>query len=384
MAQRLSKKNVVWHVEVEIEASSEETGFPAEALKDQQRQNFWRSALGWTVVSGFNDRIDFDRGGVKAATINPGHYATSFLYAAAVVAALEAADATPVWACAYNSASHVFTISTAAHSFTLLFSTGANVATGRSAHRDLSFAQADLASIANARTGSATTYQSRHRLRLVVPAEARPDGITVAAVCEHNFSTTPTTHNVRLRMFSDSGYSSNVFDEDFSTVNPDDPEGLRRFYLADANVDYIELLIEDQANPDGYAELGVLWLSSYIEFEDRLDRALTDDPEDFSRIEQGPDGTVYVDFGRNRSRLGLVWRPLADDQLESMRDFLRDLAAGEAWLLDLDSDTPGTGAPGDILMAYYGAFFSRPKTLHLSKTPTAEVAVITFEFVVYL
>ncbi len=380
MAQRLAKKNAIFDEEVELEASSEEVGFPVTALKDQQRQDFWRSALGWTVVSGFNDRIDFDRGGVKVATITAGHYATPGLYAAAIVVALEAADATPDWSFSYNPASAVFTIATLAHSFTLLFSTGANVATGRSAHRDMSFAQADLASIANSRTGSNTAYQSRHRIRATVPTDARPDGITVGGVLEHNFSTNPATHKVRLRMFSDSAYTTLVADDDFNTVNPDDTEGLRRLYVTDANVDYVELLIEDQANADGYAELGVLWLSAFIEFNDRLDRALTDDPEDFSRIEQGPDGTVYVDFGRNRSRLGLVWRPLADDDLEAMRDFLRDLAAGEAWLLDLDSD-----AAGDVgFLAFYGAFFARPKSLHLSKTPAAEVAVITFEFVVYL
>lgn len=383
MAQRLSKKNTVFHELVELEASSEETGFPVTALKDQQRQDFWRSALGWTVVDGFNDRIDFDRGGVLVATITAGHYATPTLYAAAIVAALEAADPTPVWACSYNSTSAVFTISTTAHAFTLLFSSGANVATGRSAHRDMSFATADLASIGNARTGSNPAYQSRHRIRATIPSEARPDGITSAGVLEHNFSTNPQTHNVRLRMFSDAAFTALVFDEDFSSINPEDTEGLRRFYLVDEGVDYIELLIEDQANAEGYAELGVLWLSAYVEFNDRLDRAVTDDPEDFSRIEQGPDGTVYVDFGRNRSRLGLAWRPLADDDLDAMRDFLRDLAAGEAWILDLDSTTLG-GEDDPQLLAFYGAFFTRPKTVHLSKTPTAEVAVITFEFVVYL
>jgi hypothetical protein len=243
MAQRLSKKNAVFHEDVELEASSEEVGFPVTALKDQQRQNFWRSALGWTVVSGFNDRIDFDRGGVKVATITAGTYATPGLYAAAVVVALEAADATPAWGCSYNSASGAFTIFTLAHTFTLLFGTGANVSTGRSAHRDLSFATVDTSGIAITYTGSNISYQSRHRIRLTVPSTAKPDGITIAGVLEHNFSTNPQTHNVRLRMFSDSAFTALVFDEDFSSINADDTEGLRRMYMSDENVDYIELLM---------------------------------------------------------------------------------------------------------------------------------------------
>jgi hypothetical protein len=377
MPQRLSKKNAVLHEDTTLEASSEETGFPVEALQDQQRQDFWRSAQGWTIVTGWNDRIDFDRGGVKVATATSGHYATAGLYAAAWVAAFEAADSTPAWAVGYNSVTGIFTISTAAHSFSLLLSSGANVLT-RSGHLDLGLEDNVDTPPATSVVGVTAVYQSKHRIRLEVPAEARPDGITVVAVLEHNFSTDTQAHDIILRQFSDSGYSVFVGSTDLTNVNPDDTLGVRRSYIEDENVSYLELEIADRSNPDGYGELGVLWLGSYVEFTDRLDRSVTDDPEDFSRIEQGPDGTVYVDFGRNRSRLGLQWRPLADDELDAMLDFLRDLSAGEAWLLDLDS------GEFESKLTFYGAFFQRPKKVHLSKTPTVEVAIVTFEFVVYL
>src|SRR5687768_8839367 len=92
-------------------ASSTDTAFAISWLLDQMRSRVWRSKSGWTIVAGFNDKIDFNRGGVKVATIAAGTYTTAALLAAAVVTALEAADATPAWACSYSGSTFKFTIS---------------------------------------------------------------------------------------------------------------------------------------------------------------------------------------------------------------------------------------------------------------------------------
>ena len=47
------------------------------------------------VITADNNKIDFNRGGVKSATIAVGTYATAALLAVAIVTALEAADAPP-------------------------------------------------------------------------------------------------------------------------------------------------------------------------------------------------------------------------------------------------------------------------------------------------
>src|SRR6185503_2128461 len=90
-----------------------------------------------------------------------GTYTTGSALATAIVAALEAEDATPVWACAYNPTTHTFTLS-ADLAHTLLWSTGANAT--KSIGRDLGFdTSADDAS-ATSHTADVASYQSRHAL----------------------------------------------------------------------------------------------------------------------------------------------------------------------------------------------------------------------------
>jgi hypothetical protein len=98
------------------------------------------------TISAANGKTDFDRGGVKVATIAAATYYSAAELAAAVVVALEAADATPVWACSVSATGRV-TVS-ADLAFVLLFSTGANAAA--SARDVLGFGAVDTASATSA------------------------------------------------------------------------------------------------------------------------------------------------------------------------------------------------------------------------------------------
>lgn len=344
---------------------------PVEGLLDQGRRNFWRTKRGWIVVAGLNDRIDFDRVGVKFATITPGHYETPAAACAAVVAALEASDSTPVWACSYNSTSHQFTISTTAHAFTLLGNSGANF--GRAFTIDMGYVPGV--------TGSATSHlainqshQSRHFL--VIDLGTPLPVITMAALAEHNIGLDGPI-SVRLKANATNVWTAPTVDMDMTNLI--DTVGDRvtpaRLYFSDPNLRWLLLEVSDTYNADGFLELGVLWLSEYLQMVDLLERTVVNQPEDFTRVEHGPDGVLYVDFGRHRDRLTLIWRPVAGDDLDALRAFLAALKVGQAWILDLD--TSRTATP---LMVYYGSFLQRPNDSGI----THEVAVITFEFVVAL
>jgi hypothetical protein len=125
-----------------------------------------------TISAGVNDKIDFNRGGVKVATIAAATYYSAALLAAAVVTALEAADATPVWACSVSATGRV-TISAGATSFTLLFSTGANAAT--SARHVLGFGVVDTASATSA------TGQYQHQNGWYAPEPVVDDTLDLPA-----------------------------------------------------------------------------------------------------------------------------------------------------------------------------------------------------------
>lgn len=142
--------------------SSEELGMPRAALLRPGLTDILRWKPGWDVRAGENDRIDFDRGGVKVATIVAGNYATPALYAAAIVSALNTADAGQGWACSQSATTHKFTIS-ATPAFALKFATGANLA--RSAHPDLGYASTDKAS-ATSHLAEKAALQSRRTVNL--------------------------------------------------------------------------------------------------------------------------------------------------------------------------------------------------------------------------
>jgi hypothetical protein len=114
------------------------------AGQGDRRRSGGAAKLGWNIVAGKNDKIDFNRGGVKVATITAGSYTTGAALAAAVVTAMTAADGGATWTCSY--AANTFTVG-ANLAFVLLFGSGTNLAT--SAAKELGFAVSD--------TGSATS-----------------------------------------------------------------------------------------------------------------------------------------------------------------------------------------------------------------------------------
>ena len=85
----------------------------------------YQVGYGFTIVSGYNDKLDFNDGAVKAATIAAGVYTGESL-ATAIAAALNALSSG--WTCTFSRATLLFTISRAG-SFGLTFDGGANSAT---------------------------------------------------------------------------------------------------------------------------------------------------------------------------------------------------------------------------------------------------------------
>ncbi|MHA2265340.1 MAG: hypothetical protein ACXAEN_23365, partial [Candidatus Thorarchaeota archaeon] len=75
--------------------SSENAAFPRAWLKDPLRSKVWKSKTGWTVVTGYNDKINLTEGtsspSTALATVAAGTYATGALMANALSSALNAA-----------------------------------------------------------------------------------------------------------------------------------------------------------------------------------------------------------------------------------------------------------------------------------------------------
>jgi hypothetical protein len=240
---------------------SEVTSLPRGFLLDPAPTAVWRSATGW-VIDARNNKIDFNRGGVLVATVASGTYATAAALAAAIVTALEAADATPAWACTYDSGTKKFTISTTAHSFTLLFFSGTNWP--NSIATSIGFTEADTSS-ATSHTAPNVSYQSTHCMNLdALSAQA----VTVGIALNHNCGSGGTitlqgsdTDNASI------GYRAISPSIDFTQVlaAAGGSTSRRIAFFASQSYRYWRLLIEDGTNTAGYNEVGIWFPGTYFQ-----------------------------------------------------------------------------------------------------------------------
>lgn len=324
--------------------SSESAGHPVEALEDQQRGYFWRTATGWTITE-HNRYIDFNRGGVKVATVANGTYATGSSLMTAIIAALEAADPTPVWAGDYNvTQPNKFTIS-AGTTYSLLWSSGANAY--RSIGPSLGWERADLSGTTQY-TSTNVNYQSAHFLVITLTADQVSAGVTGAAVINHNIqSNFGTTH--KLQSSATNVWSSPTTQVTFAIGALD-----ARGYFSDPGHTYYRLVIEDGENSAGYYQLGVLMLGEYYVTPYCTSDNRSDGYDDFSAQNLAINGANFANFRDKRftyqfeiaevPESGLVFHGLRQNVLD-------EISTGENVMLDLDP-TSVSGIPAQYTFLY--------------------------------
>lgn len=291
-----------------LSASSTDSAYPLAWIRDQMRSRAWRSASGWTIVAGWNDRIDFTRSGAKVATVTPGTYATAALLAAAVVAALEAADATPVWACTY--ASGTFTLSSDI-AFTTQWATGPNAA--RSIGPDLGFAVADGGS-GTSHVGGTSVYQSRHYIGVDFVTAKTATGCGVA-------NCGGATATVKISGSATSVLAALAATQ--TTVSGADSAGLA--YFASASARYWALLIDDRGNQNGYTECGVLTIGEYVELARIMLPGYERGREEISTVSVADSGAHFSYRRARRRRYAVAFSKMSTadrDAFEALADLV--------------------------------------------------------------
>jgi hypothetical protein len=331
---RLMVTNRIQATATLLSASSSATGAPVSRLKDQLRSKTWRSATGWVVVAGVNDKIDFNRGGVKVATIASATYATGAAKAAAIVTALEAADATPVWACAYDAGTKKFTISSDL-AFTLLFASGANLAT--SVHVDLGFATADTTS-AITHTADSVAYQSRHAITADLGAAA---SVNAAIVINHNAGAGGTfTFQADVASLAAVGYGD-AATPDFSQALAGDTN-IRIAFFSDPNRRYLRLLINDVQNVLGYGEVGVWFAGPYTQPTVSYSIGFTKIWEELSEVTVAISGAHFQDEKARRPSWGLAWSEVGESDRAALAAAFALVPKGRCFFLSFDAVTTPT------------------------------------------
>lgn len=324
---RLNVTNRVAAATSALSASGAQAAAPVAWLKDQLRSKTWRSPLGWTIVAGFNDKIDFNRGGVKAATVTPGTYATGAALATAIVNALEASDATPVWACTYSTSTFKFTVSSDL-SFTLLWGSGTN--TGTACHKELGFAVSDTGS-ATSQIGANAVYQSRHWLKADFASAL---SVQVGIVVNHNAGT--------AGIFTLQGNASDAWTS--PTVNQalSGDASIRIAFISTQTLRYWRLVIDDCGNVLGYSEVGVWHVGPYTQPSVTYIVGFTKRWDELSEVSITPSGAHWQDERPRRPVWSIQWNEIPEADRAALAAAFALVPKGRCFFFSFDAVTTPT------------------------------------------
>jgi hypothetical protein len=322
--------------------SSEAVGFPVEALQDQQRTYPWRTATGWTITD-HNNRIDFNRGGVKVATVANGTYSTGASLATAITAALEAADATPVWATDYNvTSANKFTVN-AGTTYSMLWQSGANAY--RSIGRSLGFVVTSDDTGLTQYTADGVSYQSTHHLVVTLTTDQVNTGINSAAVIARNCSTACV---INLQSSPTNVWTAPTTQATFGGVGPLDA---RKYFTSTDQ--YYRLSVDDVSNTTGYFQIGILYITAYLQMDYCFSDNMSDHPADFSNINVSIGGAHFTNYRSRQKRRSLEASEIPDVSAASYRTFFLNTNIGQNFFIDLEPDSAaGLGILGEFFYCY--------------------------------
>lgn len=311
-----------------ISADSAASGLPVRYLNDQLPSKPWRSRTGWTIVTGWNDSLDFDSGGGEIeAVIAAGTYETPALMAGAIQAALEAADSTPVWDVNYQTPVIRFTIA-ADVPFDLLAATGTNIATG--IWTDIGYDAVDQTGFSNY-VGDFEVLQSRHYISCDFQSA---QAMTTAILLEDNVS---AGGSVTVQ-FSATSILDALTAPD-ATQALTDRGDLWHAYFNSQSFQYVVFVIEDILNATAYAEAAIAFLGTYRSPKG-YSAVFSDDGEDLSQIVLATEGAKHGDQRPEARMWNLGWRALTTTQKNVLEDFRSDTPKGKCFFFDFDSGTP--------------------------------------------
>lgn len=353
-------------------SSSEDSAATIYSMLDPQPTRKWRSATvagQWVVVVGFRDKLDVKVIGVaRVATLTGGVYTTPDAYAAMVIAALEAADATPIWTVTYSSVTSKFTIGTGGVSFELNVTAGPNLA--RSAYADLGFTTSRVNVGGSTEVGDAAVYhQSGHWLAWDL---GTAQAFTAAALYAHNLGSTGTV----TFYASDTSGIWNVADRDFTQVLTGDALANKRIaFFTQQSYRYVGFVIDEEANADGWVEIGHAQVSDDWQPGRSYRYGMTQQPQFLSNLIRTVEGGKFRGARRMPLGLDLTFSRLSRADFDIFIELLRETQDEHVYLALDPLSFPGS-------RTYYGMIGSVdgiPETVGDGTPPDRYTISFTFE-----
>lgn len=327
---RLLWQNFMFLSNTIVTASSQDSALVAEFLREPLRSKVWRSKTGWTVVAGWNNKLDVRENVTdRVATITAGTYATGDLMAAAVQTALNAMGGTNTYTCTYSAVTFKFTIAraTGADSVTLKFATGANIAT--QAALDLAYTATDH-SAATTYASDGTAYQSRHYITIDLGSALEVKAAVLMSTMNVSASATVTVQS------SASGVSA-------SLTAPTVTQALtgstscRLSSFSGQTRRYWALVINDVTNTSGYAELGLFYLGSYFQPSYGMTPDMEFGRQELSNVAVADQGAQWVDVKASRKTFPHKYTAQTSTQKDNWDTIADYLKSGRSFIYIIDS-----------------------------------------------
>lgn len=316
--------------------SSEDAAAPHTNAIDQLRSTKWKSALGWTIVAGFNDKLDYlDVLTTRVATITPGTYETAAAMALEVETAINA-DATIFVVVTYDDVGiDKFTINRVlgAPVFSLLHNTGANAATSISA--DLGFDVSSDDTGDRVYTSDEASYQSRHFITIKLPASA---AVKFGAVLDHNLDASSGV--VTLLGNSSDSWTSPGTTQVLSSIN--DEVTTRHLFFAEQTYQWWRFLFDDVQNPIGFLEVGLLHFSDY--FQPTVAHAVDQqvDREELTDIQEADQGAGFQNLKAKAEIWALTFLGMTQNDVDSFETMQNNRRIGRPLFFFFDPQNDDT------------------------------------------
>lgn len=322
---RIAWENLLQKGTATLAVSSENTAAPGRWLADQLRSKMWRSKVGWNIVTGFNDYIDFNNGTDRNALLTAGNYATGDLFAAQIQTAMAAAYGTGTWTVTYSSSTHKFTITHSATAFSLEFATGTNAT--RTACKELGFTNADVVS-ALSQVSTNAVYCSRE---YIVADLTTASAVSACYLIDENLTSSAV---VKVQ---GSATTLDATGADTSpTVNQTlsgDP--LLKFF-ATQTYRYWRILIDDCGNSLGYVSVGVPFIGAYDDFTDGYAVGFSAGRNELSTREMADRGAHFVNEKPGAQLRDLALLMLSDAEYDDLKLVISNCPPGKNFIVSLD------------------------------------------------
>lgn len=332
---RFCWQNFIQFIGTLFEVSSEDSAAPYQFAVDQLRSKAWKSDMGWTIVTGFNDSIDITEGvtGDATATLAAGNYPTGALLATQIATALNAAATDNTWTCTYSTTTFKFTIGhDATQTGGIEWSTGTNAATN--VGEDLGYDISTDDTGASSYPSDTVSYQSRHFITAKLPASAT---VKFGAVLDSNISSSGTATLM--------GNATDVWTSPSTTqgLTANNTEGSTfHLFFAEQTYQWWRFEFSDVTNPVGFLEVGLLHIGDYFEptIAFSVDHRVTRD--ELTEILTADQGAGFQDLKAKAEVWEIVFPAATANDVSSFRTMADNRKIGRPLFLAFDPQNDAT------------------------------------------